>query len=218
VNLEVRAARHAALGDPLRLAIVEELARSDRTPSQLRHTFSLESNLLAHHLKVLADCGLVARRASDGDGRRRYVTLDHAALGSLAAPRNPQPGPALFVCTRNSARSQLGAALWSSLTGNRAESAGTEPAEAVHPGAVAAARRAGLDLGAARPRRLPGARRRPPTVVTVCDHAYEALDSPVEWLHWSIPDPVVLGTARAFDRTVERLRARILALAAGGLQ
>ena len=57
--------------------------------------------------------------------------------------------PILFVCTHNSARSQLAAALWTATTGREALSAGTQPATRVHPGAVAAAARAGLVLDVA---------------------------------------------------------------------
>jgi hypothetical protein len=48
-TLEMRAARHAALGDPARLAIVDELSVSDRAPVELRRRLDMESNLLAHH-------------------------------------------------------------------------------------------------------------------------------------------------------------------------
>ena len=96
----------------------------------------------------------------------------------------------LFVCTANSARSQLAAGLWTATTGAPAVSAGTHPAERVHPGAVAAARRAGLDLGDATPTSLHELRRRPPLTITVCDRAHEELDPEPDWLHWSIPDPV----------------------------
>ena len=105
VPLPIRAARHAALGDPVRLAIVDELAASDRSPVELRHRFGLESNLLAHHLDVLESVGLVNRTRSSGDGRRRYVHLLRPALADLSVGTPPRTGPALFVCTRNSARS-----------------------------------------------------------------------------------------------------------------
>ena len=118
------------------------------------------------------------------------------------------------MCTANSARSQLAAALWTELLGERATSAGTHPAPAVHPGAKAAAKRAGLDLGDAVPRRLDDVTHRPKLVVTVCDRAYEELEPGDEWLHWSIPDPVADGSRAAFDRTVDELRSRIESLRA----
>ena len=49
-------------------------------------------------------------------------------------------------------------------------------------------------------------------MITVCDQAHEELDPPDDWLHWSIPDPVAAGTAKAFDATVDELRDRIGAL------
>ncbi|MEZ5320479.1 MAG: helix-turn-helix domain-containing protein [Microthrixaceae bacterium] len=103
--LELRSARHAALGDPVRLAIIDELATSDRTPVELRQQFALESNLLAHHLDVLDAAGLIQRTRSSGDGRRRYVHLRHPALADLHVGPTTVAGPALFVCTLNSARS-----------------------------------------------------------------------------------------------------------------
>lgn len=51
----------------------------------------------------------------------------------------------LRVCTQLGAVTQLAAALWQRLTGIAADSAGTAPAHRVHPGAVAAGRRIGLD-------------------------------------------------------------------------
>ena len=150
----VRAARHAALGDAIRLAIVDELGMSDRSPLELGSMFGVESNLLAHHLDVLQSVGMIRRSKSSGDGRRRYVHLIREALDGLAPGRQLAAGRALFVCTRNSARSQLAAVLWQSLTGAAAESAGTHPAERVHPGAFAAAKRAGLDLSGATPRTI----------------------------------------------------------------
>src|ERR1700730_7317217 len=50
-----RAQLHAALGDPHRLAIVDELALSDRAPSELAAMLGIDSNLLAHHLGVLGE-------------------------------------------------------------------------------------------------------------------------------------------------------------------
>jgi len=208
-----RAERHAALGDPARLAIVDELGLSDRSPVELRRVVGLESNLLTHHLDVLERVGLVERSRSSGDGRRRYVHLRREALADLATGRRPVALPALFVCTANSARSQLAAALWRRTTGQPASSAGTHPAARVSRGAVAAARRAGIDLSTAEPQALDDVRPLPPLVVTVCDRAHEELRTPDEWLHWSIPDPVPDGSATAFDAVVDELRGRIDAAA-----
>ncbi|HNH97055.1 MAG TPA: helix-turn-helix domain-containing protein, partial [Microthrixaceae bacterium] len=141
VDRTERVRRLAALGERVRLAIVDELASGDRSPGELRRRLELESNLLAHHLDVLEGAGIVARTRSDGDGRRCYVRLNRPALVGLLPAPDGVVGEALFVCTHNSARSQLAAATWRSVVGTRAWSAGTHPAERVHPGAVAAAER-----------------------------------------------------------------------------
>lgn len=214
-EIERRASVHAALGEPVRLAIVEQLAESDRTPSVLSSQFDLPSNLLAHHLDVLESVGLIERTVSAGDRRRRYVHLRRQALGDLAIGwSRRRTGRALFVCTHNSARSQLAAALWRQRTGDDATSAGTHPAEKIHPGAVAAARRSGLDLGDAAPRLLADGDLGAEVIVTVCDRAHEELAAPADWLHWSIPDPVETGGTRAFDAALAEIDDRITAIAA----
>jgi protein-tyrosine-phosphatase/DNA-binding HxlR family transcriptional regulator len=208
-QLATRARIHAALGDPVRLAMIDELSHSDRSPIELRRLLDLESNLLAHHLDVLEEVGLIERSRSSGDGRRRYVHLRRSALDRLGPIHSVEVGPALFVCTANSARSQLAAALWERHTGQRATSAGTHPAESVNPRAVTAAARAGLSLEGATPKTIADLEEVPRVVITVCDRAHEALSPGDEWLHWSVPDPVPVGTDAVFDATVEELQRRI---------
>ena len=206
-----RAAVHAALGEPVRLAIVEALAVSDRSPKELAARFSVPTNLLAHHLDVLDDVGLIERFVSAGDRRRRYVRLIREPLARLGVTTARPAGQVLFVCSHNSARSQLAAALWSARTGAVATSAGTHPAERVHPGAVAAASRAGLDLHGAHPRTI-GTDEHADLVVTVCDQAHEELEPQPGWWHWSLPDPVQDGRAAAFDAVIIQLDDRIRAV------
>jgi protein-tyrosine-phosphatase len=207
-----RAAVHAALGEPVRLAIVDDLAVSDRSPKELAARFSLPSNLLAHHLDVLEEVGLIERFVSAGDRRRRYVRLVRAPLARLDVATVPPAGQVVFVCSHNSARSQLAAALWTARTGTTATSAGTHPADRVHPEAVAAGSRAGLDLSRATPRMF-GSTGTAELVVTVCDQAHEELDPEPGWWHWSLPDPVEDGRAAAFDAVITQLDDRIRAVA-----
>lgn len=210
-----RAALHRALGEPHRLAIVDALRLSDRSPTELALQVGLPSNLLAFHLGVLEDAGIVERAASEGDGRRRYARLRLDVLAELQPSTSFAAAEVLFVCTRNSARSPLAAALWWRRTGRSARSAGHDPAQEVHPLAVAVAREHGLDLRTTRPRHvdevgLP----RPDLVISVCDRAWEAgspLDGPT--LHWSVADPVQ-GDRSAFERAYQELDARVAALAA----
>jgi len=216
-SLDRRIAIHAALAERYRLSIVDELIVSDRSPSELRHRLGIESNLLAHHLAVLEQSGLIERVGSAGDRRRRYVRLLPGALAMAWEPTISLAASAvLFVCTANSARSQLAAALWNARHDVAAASAGTQPAARVHPGAIKAGTRAGLDLGGAAPRGLDDIPELPELIVTVCDRAREdlarrSLNRVV--LHWSIPDPAEDRRPSAFDTAVRRLSVRVGALA-----
>lgn len=205
---------HAALGDPARLAIVDRLFLSDRSPGELARDLSAPTNLIAHHLNVLVEAGVVERSRSEGDRRRTYVRLTEAGLqarGRGDAEVGPVPR-VVFVCTHNSARSQLAAATWADRSALPATSAGTRPADHVHPRAVATARRHGLRL-------VDGTRHVEETVragdllVAVCDNAHEALAA-AEHLHWSIPDPVRVGTDEAFEHALEVIDDRVLRLVA----
>jgi DNA-binding transcriptional ArsR family regulator len=116
-NLDGRAAVFAALGEPVRLALVDRLVAGDASPGELAADVGLGSNLLAHHLRVLEDAGIIRRVRSEADRRRAYVQLRldqptfWAAAISGRIPNNLPAGPrVLFVCTANSARSQLAAA------------------------------------------------------------------------------------------------------------
>lgn len=210
-DLERRVAVHAALADRARLRIVDVLRWGDASPSELAELLAIPSNLLAHHLNVLEGAAIVARVRSEGDGRRAYVQLTAAALDeSVTAPLRAVPR-VLFLCTANSARSHLATALWRRSSEVPAVSAGTHPADRIHPGAIAAAQRHGLDLPAIRPRNVDTVRAPDDLVVTVCDRAHEELDFPVD-VHWSIPDPVRSATPEAFDDALGALSRRVSAL------
>ena len=201
---------HAALGEPRRLLIVDELIRGDRTVSELAETVTMRSNLLAHHLDVLEEAGLIERRVSEGDHRRRYVTLRRSALPGLPGRRGGEYPLVAFVCTHNSARSQFAAALWEDRSGRSAQSAGTHPSPNVHPGAINVAAEFGIDLSECRPK---GYDRLSPDldlIVSVCDRARES-EIPIvaERIHWSVPDPVFEGTASAFRRAFAEITERI---------
>ena len=205
-SLQRRANVFAALGDPRRLEIAEELSRSDRTPGELIEKFELSSALLAHHLDVLEHAGLIERTNSHADGRKRFVRLLPQHRTMLAA--HAMPREVTFVCTHNSARSQLAAALWRRLTGRKADSAGTQPADQVHPSAIEVAKRHGLDLRNSRPRRL-GSVDSATTIITVCDQAHDELPGSLRRLHWSVADPAEVGTVRAFNDAFTTLHERI---------
>ena len=110
--LERRVRRHAALADAARLRMVDLLTIGDRSPTELREHLALPSNLVAHHLNVLERAGIITRVRSEGDGRRSYVRLDAGALPDLDPQRAISVPRIVFVCTANSARSQLARAIW----------------------------------------------------------------------------------------------------------
>ena len=74
-SLRARAQVHAALGEPTRLAIVDRLVLGDASPTEIGRELGLPGNLLAHHLKLLEQAGLVERSRSEGDHRRTYLHL-----------------------------------------------------------------------------------------------------------------------------------------------
>lgn len=215
-SIAQRAAVHRALGEPVRLAIVDLLARTDLAPSEVEDVLGLPSNLLAHHLGVLEAAGLVERHRSQGDGRRRYLALRPEARAFAAFDAPPiEADRIVFVCTRNSARSPLAAALWARTRPEiPATSAGTEPAARIHPLAVRAGMTAGLALDCA-PQHLAGVMHEGDLVVTVCDRAHEdpatraAMPTGATSLHWSVPDPVTAGDPDAFEQTIQLLQSRI---------
>jgi protein-tyrosine-phosphatase len=203
---------HAALADPARLAITDILLTGDASPSELAAMLDMPSNLLAHHLHVLEQAWVITRRRSEGDRRRTYLRLIPGTLDSLAAPPPRSARRVLFVCTANSARSHLAAALWRRASRVPAVSAGTHPAERIDPGAIAAARRHHLPLPRLRPRHLSEVRNEDDLVVTVCDLAREELNSQAA-VHWSVPDPVPAGDPASFDTAVADLSDRVGRLA-----
>lgn len=214
--LERRAAAHAALGDPRRLLIVDHLASSDLTVADLARIAGIGTNLLAHHLVILEEASIIRRHVSEGDRRRKYVSLNWDAL-----PR-PLPGPphdfgsVAFVCTHNSARSQFAAAVWEQATGLKAQSAGSQPADRVHPLAVEAAARMDIDLSGALPGGYETLEGEPDLVVSVCDRAREVgLPPAATTVHWSVPDPVRAGNLRSFQEAFIEIRSRVHRLGNG---
>jgi protein-tyrosine-phosphatase/DNA-binding HxlR family transcriptional regulator len=214
VDVRRRAAVHAALADPARLAAVDELVAGDRSPSELGEALGLASSLLAHHLKVLQEAGVLTRGRSEADRRRTYLRLVPSALTGLVPAAAVLPaGRVVFVCTHNSARSQLAAALWARRSRVPAASAGTRPAARLHRRAVSTARRHGLSLDAASTHHVEDVVEPDDLVVAVCDLAYEELGARRVRLHWSVPDPVRAGTAEAFEHAYRELEQRVDRLA-----
>ena len=130
-----------------------------------------------------------------------------------------EPTCVLFLCTHNSARSQMAEGLLRTLGGEHfvAYSAGTE-ATSVRPLAIRAIAELGIDIAEQSSKRLDRyLGERFDAVITVCDEANEAC--PVFFgarrrLHWSFPDPAkAVGTEdqllEAYRRVRDALRAQI---------
>ncbi|CAN5393047.1 helix-turn-helix domain-containing protein [soil metagenome] len=204
---------HAALADPGRLTIVDRLLNADASPSELQAAVSMPSNLIAHHLGVLEGAGIVRRTKSEGDRRRTYLQLIPEALEAMVPANATRADRVVFVCTQNSARSQLAVAVWTRRSSVPAASAGTHPAAEVHPGALAAAERHGLPMHPQIPQHLDDIVTPADLVIAVCDNAHEELPADPSRIHWSIPDPVSGANEAAFDHALDDITHRIDRLA-----
>jgi protein-tyrosine-phosphatase/DNA-binding transcriptional ArsR family regulator len=211
-------------GHPLRWQLLSELARSDRRVGELCELAGRRQPLVSYHLRQLRDGGLVSMRRSTADGRDTYYVLDlvrcgellrsagaslHPGLVSTTATKHRQPrAHVLFLCTGNSARSQMAEALCRQ-RGISAVSAGSHP-KPVHPDAVRVMRDRGIDLSDARSKHLSEfSGRRFDYVISLCDRVRELcpeFPGGPEALHWSIPEP---QTHPDYERTAAELAIRI---------
>ena len=142
-----------------------------------------------------------------------------------AAPTTSVPARrVLFLCTHNSARSQIAEGLARSVAPEGAEvwSAGTTPG-GVHPLAVEVMKEIGIDISGQRSKNLDETPwRQVDTIVTLCaeaDEACPAVAGSVRRLHWPLPDP---GRApeserlEAFRAARDELKWRVSSLWPGG--
>jgi arsenate reductase len=122
----------------------------------------------------------------------------------------------LFVCRQNAGRSQMSQALFERAAAGRhtAASAGTTPADRIHPEVVAVMREIGIDLAPNRPTLLtPDLAERADLVVTMgCGDACPYIPGK-RYLDWDLPDPAgrPVEDVRALRDDIER---RVQALAA----
>ena len=226
-------------GHPLRWRLLGELARSDRRVGELCALAGRRQSLVSYHLRQLRDAGLVSLRRSAADGRDTYYVLDLARCGELLSsagvalhpglattPRPPvvrehaaRSARVLFLCTGNSARSQIAEALAKRLSGGAvsAASAGSKP-KPLHPNAVRVMRERGIDLDGHRSKHLDEfAAESFDYVISLCDRLRETcpeFPGGPELIHWSVPDPARepgtdAETLTAFGRTADELAVRI---------
>jgi protein-tyrosine-phosphatase len=212
-ELRRRVAIFAALADPSRLRIVDLLTLGDLASSEIELLLKLRSNLVAHHLRVLEKAGIVSRSRSEFDKRRTYIGLRPEIFDTLTPASVEVPERVVFVCTANSARSQLAEAIWRDSSDIPAVSAGVDPGPGVNPAAVEAAARHGLTIdGSKHPLHVDQVLdHHHDLVITVCDGAHERMLGRDD-LHWSIPDPAPIGTPEAFDSAFALIAQRIRGL------
>jgi len=224
-------------GHPLRWRLLRELAHSDRRVGELSELAGRRQSLVSYHLRQLRDGGLVSMRRSAADARDTYYAVDltrcgellqstgaalHPGLTATAPPRSEPGAPlarVLFLCTGNSARSQIAEALCEQLSDGAVEavSAGSHP-KPLHPNAVRVMRERGIDISGRRPKHLDEfVAGRFDYVISLCDRVREVcpeFPGGPELIHWSVPDPArEAGSDRetlpAFERTASELCTRI---------
>ena len=219
-------------GHPLRWRLLGELGRSDLRVNELTGRVGEPQNLVSYHLGKLRNAGLVSARSSSADGRDSYYSVDLvqfrellAAAGSalhaglVLAPASSLPirrERVLFLCTGNSARSQIAEALARARSGGQIEaySAGSHPKE-LHADAVRVMKdEYKMNLRGHRAKHLREfAGERFHRVITLCDKVREVCPSfpgrPAT-AHWSMADPSVADDGyAAFQRTARELDTRI---------
>lgn len=125
----------------------------------------------------------------------------------------------LFLCTGNSCRSQIAEGTLRAIAGDSYEvySAGTRPAEFVHPLAVKVMSEVGIDISGQRPKLVNELLDlRFHRVITVCDNAKEQCPffPGAERIHWPFDDPALAtGTyeekLKVFRRARHEIRTRL---------
>jgi protein-tyrosine-phosphatase/DNA-binding HxlR family transcriptional regulator len=227
------------LGHEVRWELARQLKWSDLKVGELTAATGLAQNLVSYHLRLLREAGFVRERRSSADSRDIYYSLDRRAvatglqsalttitLGALApAAAAPKDSPAsgvasvLFLCTGNSARSQIAEVMLRQL-GRRhvlVRSAGTHPV-GVHPQVHSVLAARGMPSTNLRSKPVEDvARQSFDYVITLCDVARSEsieLHGRLRKAHWSIPDPVATpgggkAVARAFDQIASEIQMRV---------
>lgn len=229
------------LAHDVRWNILVLLARSDYCVQELARLIQQPQNLVSYHLRQLRNHNIVTERRSAADSRDIYYSLDfetlhthyfaaadqlHPALSRPDATKQEtvahlpdNPVRVLFLCTENSARSQMAEVLMRHLSKGKVAtfSAGSHPST-VHPYAVRAMTAISLDISQQRPKHFDEFREQSfDYIITLCDRVlevYPAFPDDPERIHWSFPNPAAVeGTEderyRAFEQTSLQLTNRI---------
>lgn len=212
------------LAHEVRWQLLSLLAYSDYRVNELSGLLQKPMNLISYHLRLLRAEAIVQEHRSNADARDVYYSLDleqfeglykaaveglHPALAQSSPIDTPPsavdgrpPTRVLFLCTHNSARSQLAEALLRHLGGDRvaAFSAGTE-VTVVRPEVLTVLQKHNIDATGLYSKHLDQFLGQDfDYVITVCDKASEAcpvFPGDPERIHWSLPDPsAVTGEQR----------------------
>jgi ArsR family transcriptional regulator, arsenate/arsenite/antimonite-responsive transcriptional repressor / arsenate reductase (thioredoxin) len=227
-----------ALANDARWELVHILSRGDHTDTELAKMLDLPRNQITHHMTHLREAGIVTERRSNTNPDEVYYSVSlqelanafrtaaerlHPALLTQAPLEEvtttiEEPLRILFLCTHNSARSQMAEGLARHLGNGRVEafSAGTE-ATFIKPEAIEAMRQRGIDISGQESELLTTYLDEDfDYVITVCDAAREScpfFPGGKRQIHWSFADPsdVEDPTQRqaAFNRTARELGNRI---------
>lgn len=224
------------LANEVRWGLLKALTTGDHQVNELVALLQQPMNLISYHLRKMREDALITARRSEADGRDVYYSLDLARLRQLFLESGRALHPAmglalpsfdaervarqrvLFVCTHNSARSQMAEGLMRHVSRGLIEvtSAGSHPTR-VHPDAIRAMRTQGIDISGQPSRSLDDvAGQSFDTVITVCDNAREVCPTfpgDGKQIHWGFPDPTAMTDAdarmAAFEQIAEQLRSRI---------
>ena len=208
---------------------MRELVQSDRAVKELTVLLGEPQNLVSYHLRLLRD-GRTRDDAPELGRRARQLLLDRPRrlprrspergprAASCARTSRPPTRPCtalgrsrrrprvLFLCTGNSARSQIAEALLERMSGGAIEppSAGSHPEAASSQCRPRPAKR-GIDISGNRTKHVDEfIAQRFDTVITLCDRVREVcpeFPSEPERVHWSVPDPAARGCDQPFAPT-----------------
>ncbi len=224
------------LASEVRWTLVTSLAKGDLRVQELADLTHEPMNLVSYHLKQLRDHKIVRIRQSEADRRDAFYSVNlgelrslyqnaginlHPAIGIdyLSVLRQTlRPARILFVCTHNSARSQMAEGLMRDMTGGQIDvfSAGNEPT-VLHPDAIRTMEAQGVDIRGQQPKSLQEFEGQTfDYVITVCDIARETcptfLGAAVN-IHWGFADPTTIENIEdrrwAFEQIAEQLKLRI---------
>ncbi len=223
-----------ALADDTRLDIVRLLVLTDLKAGEIVTQLHAPQNAVSYHLRQLRAFGLLRDRQSSFDARDVYYSVDLQRLQTLffAAGDALHPGIApgshgatsslavaprlrvLFLCTHNSARSQMAEGIMRQLGGDQVEvaSAGTA-VRAVHPLAIQMLDEWGIDASQHTSKTLDQYRGQSfDYVITVCDRAREScpvFPGDPQRIHWSFPDPTLIEDPKQQLRAFRAIRAEL---------